>query len=60
MYNAYSIYFWMSGLCPIWLAGGTISLFPKTKTFNVYDGPNSALSFINKFYLEKFLRQSTL
>lgn len=60
MYNAYSIYFWMSGLCPIWLAGGTIFLFPKTKTFNVYDGPNSALPFINKFYLEKFLRQSTL
>lgn len=50
----------MSGLCPIWLAGETIFLFPKTKTINVYDGPNSALSFINKFYLEKFLRQSTL
>lgn len=22
-YNAFSIYFWLSGLCPIWLAGET-------------------------------------
>lgn len=43
--------FGWQGYCPIWLAGETIFLFPKTKTFNVYDGPNSALSFINKFDL---------
>lgn len=57
-YNAYPIYFWLSGLYPIWLAGETgmyiYFYFPRLQTINVYSGPNFTLLY--KFYPEKLLR----